>query len=124
MIGRLKNLIVPTSGHNVAPEPLEQALAQRLPAAQQIVVIGDGRPYLSVIVTGDVEPGGLEAALEDLNAELPHYRRIRGSLIVRAPFGPETGLGTANGKLKRVAINRALAASIDELYERNAAVTA
>ena len=124
MIGRLKNLIVPTSGHNVAPEPLEQALAQRLPAAQQIVVIGDGRPYLSVIVTGDVEPGGLEAALEDLNAELPHYRRIRGSLIVRAPFGPETGLVTANGKLKRVAINRALAASIDELYERNAAVTA
>ena len=65
-----------------------------------------------------------EAALETLNADQPHYRRIRGSLLVRTPFGPESGLVTANGKLKRAAIHAALAPSIDELYERNAAVSA
>ena len=34
IIGRIKNLIILNSGHNVAPEPIEDQIAQRLPTAQ------------------------------------------------------------------------------------------
>ncbi|MGA9629970.1 MAG: AMP-binding protein, partial [Candidatus Acidiferrales bacterium] len=36
--GRIKNLLVLNSGHNVAPEPLEHEIAAQLPEAQQVVL--------------------------------------------------------------------------------------
>jgi len=45
--GRIKNLIVLGSGHKVSPEPIENAIAKLLPEAQQVVVVGNGRGYLS-----------------------------------------------------------------------------
>src|SRR5262249_12882067 len=44
--GRIKNLIILNSGHNVAPEPIEEKLLQLLPGAQQAVLVGNGRGYL------------------------------------------------------------------------------
>ena len=52
IVGRIKNLIILGSGHNIAPEPIEDEIAQHLPEAQQVVVVGNGRGYLSAIVTG------------------------------------------------------------------------
>ena len=49
--GRLKNLIILSSGHNVAPEPLEETLAARLPEAQQVVLVGNQRAFLSALIT-------------------------------------------------------------------------
>ena len=46
IIGRLKNLIMLGSGHNMAPEPIEEQLLQQLPGAQQVVLVGNGRGYL------------------------------------------------------------------------------
>ena len=121
IVGRMKNLLVPEAGHNVAPEPLEQGIAERVPAAEQVVVIGDARPHLAVIVTGNVDPNDLQAALEDLNSGLPHYKKVRGSMIVPQAFGPENGLLTANGKIRRGEVLKALAKEIDAMYERNTA---
>ncbi|MCA9752348.1 MAG: AMP-binding protein [Gemmatimonadetes bacterium] len=120
VIGRIKNLIVPTSGHNVAPEPLEEAISARLPAAQQVVVIGDAKPWLAVLVTGSVRPEEVERALEEINVDLPHYRRVRGSLVIETPFTAEDGLLTANGKLRRAAIGERFRDSIDALYAQSA----
>src|SRR5216684_1093652 len=53
--GRIKNLIILNSGHNIAPEPIEEKIARLLPAAQQVVVVGNGRGYLCALVTGAVE---------------------------------------------------------------------
>ena len=47
IIGRIKNLIILGSGHNIAPEPIEDELLKNLPGAQQIVLMGNGRGYLS-----------------------------------------------------------------------------
>src|SRR5205823_731787 len=54
IIGRIKNLIVLGSGHNVAPEPIEDEILQHLPDARQVLLVGNGRGYLSAIVTGEV----------------------------------------------------------------------
>jgi long-chain acyl-CoA synthetase len=124
ILGRVKNLIVPSSGHNVAPEPLEERIASLLPGSQQVVLVGNGRPHLAVVVTGDVDEDDLRDTLEAVNAELPHYKKVRGSLVVKEPFTIESGLVTANGKLRRDAIADRLADRIDELYEAGEKVSA
>jgi long-chain acyl-CoA synthetase len=116
IVGRLKNLLVPASGHNVAPEPIEEKLATLLPKAEQIVLVGNGRAHLAVIVAGAVSEEEVDAALEELNEGLPHYRKVRGSLVVPDAFTVESGLLTANGKLRRDAVAERLADEIDRLF--------
>jgi long-chain acyl-CoA synthetase len=116
VIGRVKNLLVPTSGHNVAPEPLEERVLQGIPGVEQAVVIGHGKPFLSVLVTGAVDEAALAAGLEKLNEGLPHYRRIRKGFVASEKLTPENGLLTANQKLRRSAIERRFAREIDALY--------
>jgi len=47
-----------------------------LPAVQQVVVVGNGRGYLCALTTGTVEAVAVQAALDAINLELPHYRRF------------------------------------------------
>src|SRR5216684_3561996 len=119
--GRIKNLIILNSGHNIAPEPIEEKLARLLPAAQQVVVVGNGRGYLCALVTGEVESAAVQAALDAANPELSHYRQIRNFTIVRDLFAPEAGLLTAMGKLRRDAINARYASEINAMYDTRAA---
>jgi long-chain acyl-CoA synthetase len=120
IIGRLKNLLVLNSGHKFAPEPIEEELAYLLPAAQQIVLVGNGRGYVCALATGAVEPAALQSAIDTVNAELPHYRQIRNFTVLREPFTPESGLLTVLGKLRREAIATRFAAEIDAMYGRKA----
>lgn len=116
IVGRVKDILVPESGHNVAPEPIEQALLARVPGITQAVVIGHGRPYLTAILTGEGEREEAARALDAINAELPHYRRIRAFHLSREPFSVENGLLTANQKLRRAAIESRYADAIERLY--------
>jgi long-chain acyl-CoA synthetase len=115
--GRIKNLIILNSGHNIAPEPIEEKIARLLPAAQQVVVVGNGRGYLCALVTGTVEPAAVQSALDAVNPELPHYRQIRNFTVIREAFTLENGLLTANGKLRRDAINARYASEINAMYD-------
>ncbi len=121
IIGRLKNLLILNSGHNVAPEPLEEKLAQAIPGAQQVVLFGHGRSYLAALVTGSVERGRADAEVQRLNAALPHYRQIRALHVEPQPLTIESGLLTANGKLRRDAIAAHFRAAIEEMYEKKSA---
>jgi long-chain acyl-CoA synthetase len=121
IIGRIKNLIILGSGHNVAPEPIEEKLLLEISGAQQAVLVGNGRGYLSVIVTGEVTPEKVQAAIDHLNAQLPHYKQIRAFHIRREPFGVDNGFLTANGKLKRDLIAQRLQAEIEGMYQVKAA---
>ena len=116
IIGRLKNLIILSSGHNIAPEPIEEKLLRQLPGSHQMVLVGNGRNSLSAIVTGEVPSERVQAALDAINGQLPHYKKIRAFHIEREPFTIESGLLTANGKLKRDAIAARFASQIEELY--------
>ena len=115
--GRIKNLIILNSGHNIAPEPIEEKIARLFPATQQVVVVGNGRGYLCALVTGAVEPAAVQAALDAVNPELPHYRQIRNFTILRDAFSPENGLLTANGKIRRDAINARYTSEINAMYD-------
>jgi long-chain acyl-CoA synthetase len=116
ILGRLKNLIILNSGHNIAPEPIETALASLIPGLHQVVLIGNGRSYLTVILTGQLSAEDARAALERLNSRLPHYKQLRAFHIHSEPFTVENGLLTANGKLKRDLISERLKSEIDEMY--------
>jgi long-chain acyl-CoA synthetase len=115
--GRLKNLIILNSGHNVAPEPIEERIAAQLPDAQQVVLVGNGRGYLCALLTGNVARTAVQAVLDTVNAELPHYRQIRNFAVVTEIFAPENGLLTVNGKLRRDAINVHFQKEIAAMYE-------
>jgi long-chain acyl-CoA synthetase len=132
--GRLKNVIILNSGHNVPPEPIEENLSAILPDAQQVMIVGNGRGYIVALVTvvsGNHAGGGpelgddhrederarLQWAIDAINETLPHYKQIRAFHIVPEPFSIENGLLTANGKLKRDVISQTYAAEITRLYE-------
>jgi len=121
IIGRIRNLLVLSSGHNVAPEPIEEKLMAILPGAQQVVLVGHGRSYLTAIVTGQIARERVGAALESLNAQAPHYKRIHNFHVEREAFTMESGLLTANGKLRRDAISARFAAQIETLYREKSA---
>jgi long-chain acyl-CoA synthetase len=122
IIGRIKNLIILGSGHNVAPEPIEDELLQRLPGAQQVVLVGNGRGYLSAIITGEVAREKAQAALDEVNSQLPHYKQVRAFHLHPEAFSIENGLLTANGKLKRDAIAGSMKVEIEDMYQVKQAV--
>jgi long-chain acyl-CoA synthetase len=115
--GRIKNLIILNSGHNIAPEPLEEEIARLLPSAQQVVVVGNGRGYLCTLVVGTMEAVAVQTTLDAVNSGLPHYRQIRDFKIIEGAFTPESGMLTANGKLRREVINARYAAEISTMYD-------
>ena len=93
--GRLKNLIILNSGHNIAPEPIEDELLRTLRGAQQVVLVGNGRSFLAAIIAGEVARAEIESQMERLNATLPHYRKIRMFHVEQQAFTVENGLLTA-----------------------------
>jgi long-chain acyl-CoA synthetase len=58
----------------------------------------------------------VQAALDSVNSGLPHYKQIRTFHISKEPFSIESGLLTANGKLKRDAITAQFKNEIEEMY--------
>lgn len=114
--GRIKNLIILNSGHNIAPEPIEDEILARLPGAQHVVLVGNGRSYLSAIFTGSITADQAQPALDAVNAALPHYKRVRTFRISAEPFTIENGLLTANGKLKRDLVARRFESNSEEMY--------
>ena len=122
LVGRIKNLIVLGSGHKISPEPIESAIAKSLPGAQQVMVVGNGRGYLSAIVTGGVTPEHVQSALDTVNPELPHYKQVRAFVVRGEAFCIESGMLTVNGKLKRDVIAARMKDEIEDMYRVKQAV--
>ncbi len=116
--GRLKNLIILNSGHNIAPEPIEEELFRAVPGAQHVMLVGNGRSFLAAIITGAVPSAEIDSHLERVNSPLPHYRKIRRYHVAQELFTIENGLLTANGKLRRDTITAHFAAEIERMYAK------
>jgi long-chain acyl-CoA synthetase len=117
IVGRLKDLIIASSGHNISPEPIEQMVLSALPGAEHVMAVGYGRKFLSMIVTGsNLSPEQIEVVLRNVNQTLPHYKQIRRFFHSAEPFTVENGLLTANRKLKRTLIEAHFRSEIESLY--------
>jgi long-chain acyl-CoA synthetase len=116
IVGRIKNLIVLGSGHKISPEAIEDEIGRNLPGTQQVVIVGNGRGYLSAIVTGGVTREEVQAALDAVSTHLPHYKQVRAFFVRAEPFSIDEGTLTVNGKLKRDLIAARMKSEIEEMY--------
>ena len=117
IVGRVKNVIIPSSGHNIVPEPIEQKMKDLAPMEiDQAILIGHGRPYLTALVAGSIREEKMDQVLKMLNQEVPHYKKIRAYRHVQEGFTVENGSLTVNQKLKRKEIEKNFSKDIDELY--------
>jgi long-chain acyl-CoA synthetase len=116
--GRIKNLIILNSGHNIAPEPIEEELFRAVPGAQHVILVGNGRSFLAALITGAVAATEVDAQLEKINAALPHYRKIHRYHLPQELFTIENGLLTANGKLRREVIAAHFSTEIERMYQK------
>jgi long-chain acyl-CoA synthetase len=117
--GRIKNLIILNSGHNIAPEPIEEELLRAVPGAQHAVLVGNGRSFLAAIITGANRGTDVESLVGRVNEGMPHYRKIRKCHVSKELFTIENGLLTANGKLRRDTIAARFAAEIEQMYAKH-----
>jgi long-chain acyl-CoA synthetase len=138
--GRLKDILVLSTGEKVPPADLEQALAA-CPLLEQAMVVGDGKPFLTVLVVprpdalaglaraldlpaaDDAilarEPGIRDAVLAQLTPclhDFPGYAKLGGVALITEAFSIENGLLTPTLKLRRGEILRRHQAEVEALY--------
>ncbi len=123
--GRKKDIIVTSSGKNISPAAIENALrGTRL--ISQAVVAGDRRPYLVALVTLDPqEAAGLgpaearEAASRDIEAVNRRFappERVKRFLILDRELSHADGELTPTLKVRRAVVTKRFATEIDALY--------
>jgi long-chain acyl-CoA synthetase len=137
--GRLKEIIVLANGENVPLVDLEAAIAAD-PVFEQVMVLGEGKPYLSALVVLNGErldellarlglSGSLPTVLEDdmLTATLleriakqmqqfPGYARVRRVAVSPEPWRVENGMMTPTFKIKRARVMEACKSLTESLY--------
>ncbi|WP_394359510.1 AMP-dependent synthetase/ligase [Amycolatopsis sp. SB7-3] len=137
---RKKELIITSSGKNIAPTKIEGLLKEH-PLIGQAVAIGEKRPYVTalIVVDDEIAPGWatangiqladgesladnaevraeIEKAVEAANARLARIEQIKRYHVIPKAWTPETGEVTPTLKLKRRIINDRYAPTIADLY--------
>jgi long-subunit acyl-CoA synthetase (AMP-forming) len=115
--GRRKHVLITSYGRNVCPEWPESELLVG-GAIVQAAVFGEAKPRLCALVVPS-RPGTDDAAIETqvraANARLPDYARIGAWLRADAPFTPQNGQATANGRPRRDALWQVYGERLDGL---------
>jgi long-chain acyl-CoA synthetase len=114
--GRVKDIIVLSNGEKVPPTDAESAIL-RDAAFEQVMVVGEGRPKLGLIVVSKITD--TKALCERANAQLrdfPGYARIHYLTCVADPWTVENGLLTPTQKVKRNEIEKRYAREIEAMY--------
>jgi long-chain acyl-CoA synthetase len=137
--GRLKEILVMSSGEKVAPGDMETAILQ-LPFVHMGMVVGEGRPYLAALLVMEREgwrklasalgldpedpqsllaPAAEAAVLKQMQQVLsafPGQARVRAVALMLEPWSISNGLLTPTLKLKRGEIENYHASQIARLY--------
>jgi long-chain acyl-CoA synthetase len=138
--GRKKDLLVTAGGKNVAPGPLEEKIrAHQL--VGHAVVVGDGRPFVSALLTLDPEGvanwraergmpplplreaagdpavmAAVQEAVDLANQMVSKAESVRSFRLLDAEFSVESGYLTPSLKLKRSAVVQDFQAEIAKIY--------
>ncbi|MGW3161042.1 AMP-dependent synthetase/ligase [Streptomyces sp. NPDC001089] len=138
--GRKKEILITAGGKSVAPAPLENWLRSH-PLISQCIVLGDRRPYVTALVTLDLDgithwrqmigkhpvPPELlvddpelnvivQRAIDEANKLVSRPESIRRFAVLPVDFTEEAGHVTPTLKLKRSAIERDFGKEIESLY--------
>jgi len=139
--GRAKELIVTASGKNVAPAPLEDGIREH-PLIGQVVVVGEGKPFVAALVTLDREmlPGWCESrgiapalsaheaaydervlsavqeAIDTANSRVSRAESVRSFTILDTDLTEASGHLTPKLTIKRSVILQDFAADVDHIY--------
>ncbi|MEV7611769.1 AMP-dependent synthetase/ligase [Streptomyces sp. NPDC089799] len=141
---RKKELIITSTGKNVAPALVENTVKEH-PLIGQALVHGDGRSYLVALLVLDpelapawaaahgIEDTALEAlaghplvreeiarAVAAANARLNRTEQIKKYRVLTGEWGPETGELTPSLKLRRRVVRARHADLIDGMYDQDA----
>jgi long-chain acyl-CoA synthetase len=138
--GRLKEIIVMANGEKVPPADMEMAVALDT-LFEQVMVIGDNRPYLTAMIVLNEEQWAIHAKNLDLDSndpdapaaekfeklvcdkitrqlsEFPGYANIRQVTCALEPWTIENELITPTLKLKRNSIMERFETNIEKMYE-------
>jgi len=137
--GRLKEIIVLSNGEKVPPVDVEAAIVRdRL--FEQVMLIGEGKPYLSVIAVLNPDEwrkaagaAGIDASaagvlssdaatalvlrrIGDQMREFPGYAQVRRATLSLEPWTVENGLLTPTLKLRRAKVIERFYAELDQMY--------
>ncbi|MEU3844642.1 AMP-binding protein [Streptomyces sp. NPDC028635] len=138
--GRKKELLITAGGKSVAPAPLENWLRSH-PLISQVMLVGDGRPYVSALITLDMDGVShwrrmngkhpvpaelligdpelyalLQRAIDEANRMVSRPESIRRFAVLPVDFTEEAGHLTPSMKLRRAAILTAFADVVEDLY--------
>ena len=141
IVGRKKDLIVNESGKNLSPSNIEMAVQETSSLIDQVVAIGDARPYVTALIVLDAEAAAaqaaalgiadpsaaafaqrpearelLTAAIQEANSKLSRVEQIKRFLIIGTAWEPGGDELTPTMKLKRGPIAEKYSAEIDKLY--------
>nr|WP_298687800.1 AMP-binding protein [uncultured Dongia sp.] len=125
LLGRKKNMFITAFGRNVAPDWVECELSA-MPTIAQAIVFGEARPWNAAVIVPRPEILAQGTAvwrervavdIDQVNARLPDYARVRHWLVADQPFLPANGLLTWNGRLRREQIAVIYQERLDRLYQ-------
>ncbi|XP_059581392.1 long-chain-fatty-acid--CoA ligase ACSBG2 isoform X2 [Alligator mississippiensis] len=84
IVGRIKELVITAGGKNITPVPIEDALKKEVPIVSNAVLVGDGRKFLSMLLTLKCQVDPVSGApLDELSPEAVQFCRELGSQATR-----------------------------------------
>ncbi|MGW4739766.1 AMP-dependent synthetase/ligase [Nocardia xishanensis] len=139
--GRKKEIIVTAGGKNVSPALLEDSLRSH-PLISQVMVVGDGQPFVGALITLDPEalPGWkernglptdtaieklvehadlvaeIDAAIAETNKKVSHAEQIKKIRILTVDWTQEGGELTPKMSLKRAVVMKQYASEVEKIY--------
>lgn len=139
IIGRIKDVLVLSNGEKVPPAEMELAISLD-PLFEQVMVLGEGRPFLAAIIVLNEEQWPAFAAQHGRAADdpesltdrdvwhevvhrvqrrlhdFPAWAKVRRVHLTRQPMTVDNGLLTPTLKVKRAAVLARYAQEVDAIY--------
>ncbi len=137
---RKKHIIVTSGGKNITPMPIETLISES-PYVDQVIVIGEKRPFLIALIVPEfiklkefaatanitfstnkelIQEKRVfqiyENLLQTVSRQLATHEKVRKFLLVETAFSIENDQATPTLKLKRKMISTKYAAEINKLY--------
>lgn len=137
--GRLKEIIVMSNGEKIPPVDMEAAILQDT-LFEQVMIIGEGRPFLSAFVVVNRDQWATVAAQNGLPAQVsgimqsdaarklvlqrvqsqiksfPGYAQVHRVAVLNEPWTVDNGLLTPTMKLKRAKVMETHSKEYEALY--------